>query len=163
MRFVNISTLCVAALLLAACSSSNQHSTKIEQQQPRHTHGFKMEIAKIAGKTPEVVAQVLGQPSSEEIIKNKGEVLPKKIYDNGDVEVVYVNGVADWITVYGHGDISYGPEALTQFGLTNLPPTFSNPVATIRWSNLPGFKEVNLFPGQQNKCFYAYFLVKTNP
>jgi hypothetical protein len=124
---------------------------------------FKINVQEIAGKSPTAVEKILGKPFSEEIVKHKGKSLPKKSYDNGDIEIVYVNRVADWITVYGHGQLRYDQSALAQLGLDNLAPTFSNPIATIRWSNQPGLKEVSLFPGERSRAFYAYILVNTSP
>ncbi len=54
----------------------------------------------IAGKPPEEVASVLGQPTGEETVNPSGTSCPceKLIYKDGKVEIVYMNGIADWIT-----------------------------------------------------------------
>lgn len=55
----------------------------------------------IAGKTPEQVAAVLGEPEGRESVNPSNTPCPcdKVLYKDGKVEIVYMNGLSDWITV----------------------------------------------------------------
>lgn len=57
-------------------------------------------IDDIAGKKPEEVESILGRYSKKEIINpSKVGYCPKRTYLGGLVEIVYIEGKADWITV----------------------------------------------------------------
>jgi hypothetical protein len=116
-----------------------------------------IDITKVAGKTKEEVESVLGKPDSTAIIKS-GE---KAHYTKGDIEIVFVRGKADWITVSALGDIPFSPKALDALGLKEVPPTFGNS-NVLRWTSFPNILEVAIFPGQKN-CDYAYIQVFTRP
>ena len=77
----------------------------------------------------------------------------------GETEVVYINGVADWITIEGIDHIPFGPSALTAIGIAESNPSFKDSF-TLRWDNLPGFLSVSIFKGASNSD-YAYIKVKT--
>jgi hypothetical protein len=122
-----------------------------------------LNIKRIAGKSPSVVSKELGPPTLKETIKNKGRLLSKMTYRGGMVEIVFVNGVSDWLTIRGEGRIPYSPEALLSFGLVSRPPDYSNPPYTIRWNYRFGLKELSLFPGLNGYMDYAYILVNSAP
>ena len=115
-----------------------------------------LDIPAIAGKSQDEVAEVLGSPSGRETTRHEGKELPKVLYRNGDVEVVYVDGKADWITLYN-------PLPLRQASLArlNLPvrePTFARRGLVMRWENgrIPGVQAVYLFRD------YVYVNVRTS-
>jgi len=58
-------------------------------------------IDSIMGKKPMEVEALLGNPLSKEKINPRNTPCPcdKMIYDNGNIEIVFINGVADWITI----------------------------------------------------------------
>lgn len=114
-----------------------------------------VELSQIAGKAKGDVAKVLGEPDSVSQTKS-GE---KAHYKKGDIEIVFVNGKADWITVSAMGDVPFSPAALTVLGLKESPPSFKN-ANVIRWQGIPGFVEIAVFPGHKN-CDYAYIEVLT--
>jgi hypothetical protein len=62
---------------------------------------IRVDVDQIAGKTPDQVASVLGEPLSKETVTPSNTPCPcdKFIYKDGKVEVVYMNGKSDWITV----------------------------------------------------------------
>ncbi|PKN07740.1 MAG: hypothetical protein CVU73_09980 [Deltaproteobacteria bacterium HGW-Deltaproteobacteria-8] len=119
-----------------------------------------VDIPLIAGKNEASVAKILGKPKGSE----KTKFGPKKIYKlslGGKVEVVYIQGKADWITVTpGVGTlVSFGPEAIRMVGLPSATPSFHNK-ATIRWSNVNGLLEISIFPAGKN-VFYWYIKART--
>jgi hypothetical protein len=62
---------------------------------------FVVDIDKIAGKTPSEVKAVLGETEKKEKSNPSGTPCPcdKCYYLNELVEIIYMNGKADWITV----------------------------------------------------------------
>ncbi|NEZ64615.1 hypothetical protein D0962_17780 [Leptolyngbyaceae cyanobacterium CCMR0082] len=60
----------------------------------------RLDVDQVAEKTPEEVVSILGEPSSQETVTPSNTPCPcdKFIYRGGKVEIVYINGKADWIT-----------------------------------------------------------------
>ncbi|MCG5240066.1 hypothetical protein ACIU1J_01805 [Azospirillum doebereinerae] len=78
-------------------------------------------LPEIALKQQSDVRKVLGSPSKCEKIK-QGE---KCYFQKGLVEIVFIEGKADWITV-NYDNFPYGPDALPMIGLEKSKPTVSN-------------------------------------
>lgn len=114
-----------------------------------------IDLPLIAGKTKAEVSKVLGQPVRVSQVKG-GE---KAHYTKGEVEIVFVNGKADWITVSAMGHVPFSAHALVELGLKESPPSLKN-ANVLRWQGLPGFLEIAVFPGQKN-CDYAFIEVLT--
>jgi len=112
-------------------------------------------INTIAGKTQTEVAAVLGQPSTCEPSKF-GQ---RCYYAKGETEVVFIAGKADWITIEALDQYPFSESALAALGLKPTEPTFRS-ASVLRWTNIPGLREVSLFRGQ-TKADYAYIKVKT--
>lgn len=57
--------------------------------------------AQIAGKTQSQIAKLYGKPTSAETVKPSRTPCPcpKRIYKGGEIEIVFINGKADWITI----------------------------------------------------------------
>ena len=122
------------------------------------TAGTLVDIPSIAGKDEASVAKALGKPTAAEKSKHG----PKKTYKlvpDGEVEVVFIQGKADWITVTPGPKTRppFGPDALRALGLPSAPPSFSSP-AVLRWANTSGLLEVSIFPAGQS---VGYWYVKT--
>lgn len=120
-----------------------------------------IDLTQIAGRSESEVAVLLGDPTGMETVPANGRSFPKKFYRGGDV--VFVDGRADWITGFGEGKLPFSNDVLAYFGLPDAPPTFSNPPLTIRWENISGLREVNIFHGQNGYADYAHILVSTQP
>ncbi len=62
---------------------------------------FVVDIDKIAGKSPSEVKTILGEPEKKEKSNPSGTPCPcdKCYYLNELVEIIYMNGKADWITI----------------------------------------------------------------
>ncbi len=114
-----------------------------------------VDVSKIAGKSQEDVATYLGK----EISCSKGKHGNKCQYNKGEVEVVFINGKADWITVEGINNIPFTKSALNALGLQETRPSFKNNF-TLRWEGIQGLRSVSLFKGA-SKSDYAYIKVKT--
>ena len=116
-----------------------------------------LDIPAIAGKSEDEVAAVLGSPSGRETTQHQGKALPKVLYRNGDVEVVYVNGKADWITLYKAFPLRQS--SLAQLNLPIREPTFTRQGFVMRWEGgrVPGVQAVYFFRD------YVYVNVLTSP
>jgi hypothetical protein len=116
----------------------------------------KVSIPDIAGKTPKEVAKILGAPTAKEVVNPSRTRCPcdKLIYNNGQIEIVFIKGRADWITVNNMNDAAYNKNSLTLLGIAVRDPDTSNP-SVMRWSKLNGLQEVSFFPSGQ-KIFYVY-------
>jgi hypothetical protein len=61
----------------------------------------RFDIERMAGKSKEELAKYLGEPDSEEKVTVKGNIpdCDKVIYIGGMIEVIFINGKADWIKI----------------------------------------------------------------
>lgn len=115
-----------------------------------------VELRQLASKSEVDVAGVLGKPADCEATA-EGR---KCDYSGGVVEVVFIDGKADWITVHAPS-WRYAPASLRALGLTERQPSFSNENVT-RWTRLPGFREISMFPGQGGMVSFFYCKVLTD-
>jgi hypothetical protein len=113
-------------------------------------------IELIAGKTPADVAKILGKPSQQ----SKTKYGPKAVYKNGKIEVVFIDGKADWITVYEMEGISFDAKAIEVLGLKAEPPTSQNAYG-IHWEPHRLYNSIAIFPLDKIKVAYAYVKVAT--
>lgn len=114
-----------------------------------------VDVLKIAGKSKNAVASVLGN----ELSCGKSKYGEKCQYQKGETEIVFINGKADWITIEGIDHLPFSSKALDAIGLKNTKPTFSNG-STLRWSSIQGLMEVSIFKGASTSD-YAYIKVRT--
>ena len=123
-----------------------------------------VKLEAIAGKTPEDITKVLGKPTRETKTKYRSDVdgikyAPTAEYKEGKIEVVFINGKADWITIDMSG-ISFDIKAIEALGLKLAPPTFAN-ANVIRWEPHRLYNSVSIFPQGNGKVDYAYIKVAT--
>ena len=109
-----------------------------------------LDVRSIAGKSQHDVAEILGAPTSEDTtpplsVENASKRYPQLTYRNGAVEIVFVDGKAEWITLNDMSNIPFSGRALSALGLPNRDPEIANQFV-IRWSNIPGIKGLSLFP-----------------
>ena len=114
-----------------------------------------VDITQVAGKTESEVSTYLGDPTSCANSKHGN----KCQYTKGEMEIVFIGGKADWITVEGIDGVPFSKAALGALGLSEAPPSFSNQF-TMRWERIQGLREVALFKGGATSD-YAYIKVKT--
>jgi hypothetical protein len=114
-----------------------------------------VDIPKIAGKEPAAAEKILGKPTDGEKTKH-GKTL---IYKKGKVEIVYINGKADWITVNDLNGVPFDESATKALGLDLAKPTFKGPMA-IRWEPAGKLASVAVFE-LEGKVGYAYIKVAT--
>lgn len=113
---------------------------------PRHTlPPLALNVPALAGRSEAEVAAHLGPPDSD--VPSTDPTRRKLTYVGGKVEVVFVDGKAGWIKLYGTGDLPFSIEALSKLGLPVKPPTYVNVGHVISWQNLPPLREVSLYGG----------------
>lgn len=146
-----------ATVVLIGCGQSSEPKQQGQKQTvtARETQTLTkaepvVSILRIVGKNKAAVTELLGQPTGCENTK-QGK---RCSYREGKVEIVFINGKADWITVSDLQDARYHKESLALLGLPVEDPVFSNEY-TIRWQDLAGLREVNFFPSG-SKIFYVY-------
>lgn len=150
-----------ALIALGACSADGSQ----EGDSSTTASISSVDVLALAGKTPVQVEALLGAPSSRETTKNDGVVYPDLYYQGDSVEVVYVDGRAEWISVYRLTNLPFSPDALRALGIaTSAPPSFSGQ-GVIRWENFqhPKFKGVYLFPSVGGRVDHAYIQVTREP
>ncbi len=116
-----------------------------------------LDVLSIVGKPSSQVAEIIGTPA-EEVKTKYGN---KKAYRDGQIEIVFIKGKADWITINGLGAVQYSPSALKAFGLDSKDPVYATTDTVMRWKELNGIKAVSLFKGKESFCDYLYVKVYT--
>ena len=120
-----------------------------------------IQIRELSGKTVENVESIIGKGKLESKWKDERAGCidcPKCVYKNGSIEVIYIKGVADRITLTGLSQYNYPQGGLQALGIDSTNAEFSNDIVT-RWRSVPGFLEISAFNGLNNKVDYV--LVKT--
>lgn len=119
----------VSLILLTGCGNSTPDI--VEQSSPSVSISSSqalpaIKISDIAGNTPDVVAKVLGSPTSTETVNPSRTPCPceKRIYKNGEIEIVFMEGKADWITV------NLPPSQVDTSGSYSSVQQFDNPTYT---------------------------------
>jgi hypothetical protein len=104
-------------LLISTFWPTKKESEKQVNNQQIYVSPSKDEIinvSQIAKKTPDQIEKMFGKPTFTDNITPSGAPCPcvKKIYLNGDIEIVFINDKADWIT------INKSPNYIEKGGLT---------------------------------------------
>ncbi len=119
-------------------------------------------IQLLAGKDREWISQALGKPDKceDETISRVGTV-PACSYQGGKIEVVYINGLADWIDVNEVG-LPFEPDSLRAFGFSSVPAPSVQNEQMISWSEIAGFRGINYGKGLGNTISFVHFKWKTD-
>lgn len=112
-------------------------------------------IPKIAGQSMKQVSELLSAKPT--CAKNKRGT--KCDYRDGRIEIIFIDGKANWITVNGLEQIPFTDAGIARLGFIEKSPAFRSPMV-MRWNGLPGVLEVSMFKGQTGTD-YAYIKVKT--
>lgn len=149
----------IVALLLFSCNS--KHDTQVKS-----TKEVIIDIKKIVGKNKEEVAKILGksdkvEPFSESSTPCKDIPCEKAFYQKDKFEIIFINGKSDWITINDLSKYDFSEDNIEVLGLPYSVPDFKNPRDLIRWKNIEGVNEINIFNNGSDKISYAYIKVKT--
>lgn len=123
-----------------------------------------IDVPAIIGLDQGAVDAKLGAPTGcESVSPSKVGKSLKCSYRDGNVEIVFIQDKADWITVYGTDarapasalDVSFDATSLAQLGLSGTP-TASSPIGTFWKGSVPGVREVTMFGQKGGKVSYFY-------
>jgi len=118
-------------------------------------------IMQIVGKNPSGVERLLGEMQSSETIRlggrgpNKDSRHLKGYYGDGRYEVVFIDGVADWITITNVDHLTT-EQFIDEWDLDMIRPDFYNADIVARYYNVHGMKEVAVFKDVNGGIFYIY-------
>ncbi len=122
-----------------------------------------LQLSKVAGKSSKEVEKNLGKGKFINNISDRRAGCkadcPKIQY--GDIEIVYINGKADWITINNLDKYDYNEKAIELVGIKQkVSPDFQNNTV-IRFLNHNEFNELAIFENGKGKISYIYIKVKT--
>jgi hypothetical protein len=118
-----------------------------------------LNVPAVAGKTEAEVARLLGPSERSDGVVVGDRV--KHMYHGGTIEVVFVNGRADWIKLHEAFRLPFNGEALRKLGLPAAKPNYVNPTHVMSWNKLPNIKEVTLYAGPNGRVSSAIVCVRT--
>jgi hypothetical protein len=115
----------------------------------------------IAAKQPAAVEVILGKPSGRELVRPsstpcKEQGCEKLTYQGGKYEIVFINGVADWITISQVAAYTAPDAALEYLDLPKQAPAHNNPQQVAWWREIAGLHEVNFFYDVPSRPAYIY-------
>jgi len=119
------------------------------------THEPLVDVLKLARKSKQEMADYLGSHGRCKF-NRWGEICR---YSKKNIEILYINGKADWITVEGLEGIPFGAEALKSLGLSVEEPDVHDDKSML-WNDLDGLKEVTIF-NTRGMVDHAYIKVAT--
>lgn len=131
-----------------------------------------LDLKQLADQPRGEAEKILGQPSTvtDDVFRNsRGTLYPalRATYLNGAVEVTYLENGARYLKVWvqrlsdKYRDYSYPKDAWTllgDFGLDRHAAADRSDPGIIRWRDFPGIYEINIFPTDERKIWYAYIL-----
>ena len=110
-------------------------------------------VPSIARKTAAEVERVLGRPDKSSSTWLGGKV--KQTYHRGAVEVVFVDGRAEWIKIFETRGLPFNQQALAKLGLPPRKPTYVNRDRVMSWGNICNLREVSLYSGGSDGVSYV--------
>ncbi len=115
-----------------------------------------IDIKSIVGKSQSEVEKILGTAEKTEKLNVNGQSWDNVYYQYGEIEIVYINDKADWVTIYMTSAYEMTRSAIQLLDLPYKKPTFFNPDVAIRWDNYEGIKEISFFPNLEGEIFFIY-------
>jgi len=109
-----------------------------------------VDLPTIIGKTQPEAEKIIGDPAG----CNQSKYGLQCTYNLAEMEIVYIDGKADWITVEAMDDSQFEPAAMLRLGLDLGEPSFKSDFI-LRWEPAGDLLSVSLFKGAQN-ADYAY-------
>ncbi|HRK52553.1 MAG TPA: hypothetical protein PK185_01480 [Cyclobacteriaceae bacterium] len=92
-------TVLSICLIVFACSANKDK--KVELVASTNSNPYSIDISNITGAKLEQVKSILGEPSMSQNVNPSNAPCPcfKVGFKGGGVEVIFMNGKADWITI----------------------------------------------------------------
>jgi hypothetical protein len=121
-----------------------------------------LELEKVAMKSEKEVEAVLGKGELDSYIRDETagcEKCPKMLYQKGEIEIIFINEIADRIALKDLSDFDF--EDRTILGLLNfrrvVEPTFQDK-SVKRWDNYEKYTQIAAFSKDGN---IDYILIKS--
>jgi hypothetical protein len=144
----------LSALLLGCSDEKSEKLSEVIDLQKTESK-ILIAIPEIAGKELASVEAYLGVPK-ECVTSKYGKTCT---FSKRDIEIVFIDEKADWITINSLNDLSFSPNAIAALGFAQTPPSFAGQ-EVIRWENIPAIKELSLFAAGDS-VHYAYIKTST--
>lgn len=162
MKWNSIVYLFIIVFLFSNCNNSKSSSQNTSDEIEKVIN-----INDIANKSIGEVNKILGAPTDKEKVAPSGTPCKKNpcdklYYQNGKYEIVFINNVADWITINNVSNLPLNESVIYSIGLPASKPSFSNPSTVIRWTAINNIKEISFFNNGSNKVNYIYIKVNTD-
>ncbi len=135
--------------LFKSLSSENSVEVSINPEVADTT--LLVDLKQLVGADKKTVSKLLGEANGCEPSKY-GE---KCSYDKLEIEIVYVNDKANFITINDLGAVDYNDHVIEHLGLNPAEPTTIGS-SYLFWKNQQGLLEIKVFKGAEGKVFYAY-------
>jgi len=157
----------VAVFFMASCGGSGSNAAAADSKKtesPASGINPVVNISTLIGKTLAETESALGKADHVEKASPGGtpckdNPCDKASFQSGKYEIVFIDGKADWITIYQLSTYDLNNDAIALLGLPKSPPTISNTVM-LSWENVEGIKDIRFFNNGSNKIDYVY--VKAN-
>lgn len=105
--------------------------------------GGPIDVRPLAGQAEAGVRAMLGEPAACTDVPQGRSCR----YARGRTEVVFIDGMADWIRVGDLGGAPFDAASLQKLGIGPADPA-SKDATSIRWQNVDGFREVEMVAGE---------------
>jgi hypothetical protein len=123
-----------------------------------------LNVTKIAKQPKDVVDAYLGAPNFHETISPSNAPCPceKYSYKESNIEIVFMNNKADWITVYKMNEIKYDSASILKaLGLKYTTP-FLRDDYVIKWNDFDGFDQLSAFGDGKGQLSYIFLKAITH-
>ena len=150
-------------LLLPFFASACQSAPTRHTQTPPDTLPENiLNIRDIAGQTQEDIATILGHQSqldAETAARSGCPTCQKYAYQDGLVRIVYINDMADWLTITPRTPVAavHTPSLL---GLPAATPDYADD-KVLRWNRYEGIREISAYRKTDGTVDYIYMKVTT--
>ena len=131
---------------------------------PEPAPRFYLDVPALLGLDEKAAGQMLGAPVACEAVNPSGATGSRRCdYREGNIEVVFIHGKADWITIYGPGDsraadtclrAPFSAAAIERVNLVGTP-TATSPIGLFWVGSVPGIRKVSVF-GRGDELGYIY-------
>lgn len=145
-------------------NKNNQEPVSTSEMKPAEEDHTILKINNVAKKSKAEVDAYLGETMSHESVSPSNAPCPceKYGYKAGNIEIVFMNNKADWITMYNINAGEFTPEAiLKSFGLTYVAPVIQDK-QVIKWNDFDGFDQLSAFSDGKGGISYIYLKAITH-
>ncbi|HZV71072.1 MAG TPA: hypothetical protein VFG10_16070 [Saprospiraceae bacterium] len=133
-------------------------------QEPTKSSDTFINIPNLAKKSKAEVDAYLGEPFRHTTISPSNAPCPCEsyMYKDGNIEVVFMNNIADWITVNHMESIDFDAKTILQ----KLGIPYSDPAIqrdnVMKWNDFNGYDQLSVFGNGNGKAYYAFLKAITH-